>query len=398
MSEELLSIVVPVYNVREYLDECISSILNQTYHNLEVILVVNGPTDGSDEICRRYAEKDKRIKLIIIEKNQGILPAWSSGVKASSGNYLGFVDADDYIDPDLFGKLMECRDDFDLVISRWKREEDGKTRVRCDPLAVGPYKTKEDMEFILEHLTCIVELGGGECIKPGIFPSLWGKLYKSSIAKQVFEKQVENRHNFVDLALLCQYILMCESVLITDICGYHYRIRKTSISHSVTYVDRYIADILGLYRTLEPVFRTHPRCDILMPQLEQRVAVLLNRIPRRAGFGKDAQNRTVVFPFFNLLDGKRIALYGADELGQDYMRQIRRHNMCEVDMWVDERWEYRRREGWDVLPVAELLKGTYEYVIIAAGQQNTADEIRKKLISIGMADDQILWKAPVEIS
>ena len=398
MSEELLSIVVPVYNVREYLDECISSILDQTYRNLEVILVVNGPTDGSDEICRRYAEKDKRIKLIIIEKNQGVLPAWASGVKAASGKYLGFVDADDYIDPNLFGKLMECKDDFDLVTSRWKREEDGKTRVRCDPLAVGPYRTEKDMEFILEHITCIVELGGGECIKPGIFPSLWGKVFKTSLAKQAYKNPIESRNNFVDLAFMCQYFLMCGSVLITDICGYHYRIRKTSVSHSVSYVDRYIADILGLYRTLEPVFRTHPRCDILMPQLEQRVAALLNRVPRRAGFGKEAQNRVIVFPFMNLLDGKRIALFGADELGQAYMRQIRRHNMCEVDLWVDENWEYRRREGWDVSPVEELLKGTYDHVVIAAGQQNAADEIRENLISMGIAEYRILWKSPVEIS
>lgn len=397
MPEELLSIVVAVYNVREYLDECISSILNQTYRNLEVILVVNGPTDGSDEICRRYAARDQRIKLITIEKNQGVGPAWSSGVNAASGKYLGFVDADDYIDPDLFQRLMDCRGCFDLVISRWKREEGDITRVRCDPLAVGAYETEDDMDFILEHLTSITEPGGNQCVKPGIFSALWNKLYKTSLAKQIFEKPLENRYFAVDTALLYQYILICESVLITDICGYHYRIRKTSVCHSAAHADHLIADILGFYRTLESAFSTHPRRDLLMPQLQGKLASRLNRAPRRMGFDKGAWNRTFVFPFFNLLDGKRIALYGADEIGQNYWRQIRRHNMCEVDLWVDKKWEYRRREGWDVSPVEMLLKGTYDYVVIAAEQQDTADRIRRDLISMGIAEDKLFWKAPVEI-
>lgn len=398
MTEELLSIVVPVYNVREYVDECILSILNQTYRNLEVILVLDGPTDGSDEICKRYAEMDSRIKLITFEKNQGLLYARSSGVKAASGKYLGFVDADDYIDSDFYQQLMECKEDFDLVISRWKREEENKIRVRCDPLAVGAYRTEEDMEFILEHLISIVEPGAGKYIKPGIFQATWNKLYKTSLAKTIYEKIVENRGMFEDLVFTYPYILICKSVLITNICGYHYRIRRTSMSRIVFNVNHYAADIQGMYRMLESVFMEHPRCDILMPQLEQKVASLLNRAPSKMGFCKEAQSRTVVFPFFNLLHGKHIALYGAGMLGQNYWRQICRHNMCKVDMWVDKKWEYRRREGWDVSPVEALLTATYEYVVIAVESQDTADAIHKNLISIGVAEDKILWKAPVEIS
>lgn len=398
MSEELLSIVVPVYNVREYLDECISSILNQTYRNLEVILVLDGPTDGSDEICRRYAEMDRRVKLVSHEKNQGLLRARISGVQAASGEYLGFVDADDYVDPELYQQMMNCKEGFDLVVSRWKREEGDKTRIRCDPLPVGAYRTEEDMGFVLEHLVSLVELGGGEYISPGIFQAVWNKLYKTSLAKKMYDNIAENIAMFEDMVFTYPYILQCKSILITDICGYHYRVRKASMSHGAFSIDRYISDIQGMYRTLEPVFMAHPRCDVLMPQLERKVAAILNRLPRKMGFCKEAQNRTLVFPFLNLLDDKHIALYGADELGQAYRRQIRRHNMCEVDLWVDEKWEYHRREGWDVSPVEELLKGTYDYVVIAAERQETADKIREELISMGLAEDRILWKSPVEIS
>ena len=396
MSEELLSIIVYVYNTREYLDECISSILNQTYRNFELILVVNGPTDGSDEICRRYAEMDSRIKLVSFEKNQMPSAIFSSVFEKISGEYLGFVDSDDYIDPDMYQQLMDCKKDFDLVIARWKREEGNKTRVRCDPLAVGPYRSAEDMVFILSHLCNIIESGGGEYIKPGIFPVTWNKLFKTSLMKKVYKKKAEIKL-FADLALCWLYILICESVLITDICGYHYRVRKASASHSTLDVWSYIADIQGMYRMLEPVLMAHPRCDILMPQLQKKVMSLLYRAPHAAGFCKDAQNRTYVFPFVNLLDGKHIALYGAGEIGQAYRRQIRQHSMCEVDMWVDEAWEYHRREGWDVSPAETLLNGTYEYVVIAAEQQDNADRIRESLISMGVAEDKLLWKAPLEI-
>ena len=119
MADDLLSIVVPVYNVRNYVDECLSSILSQTYRNLEIIIVLDAPTDGSDEICRRYAERDKRVKLIVFEENKGLFRARASGFEAASGRYVGSVDADDYIDRDMYQNLMDCRADFVLVISRW---------------------------------------------------------------------------------------------------------------------------------------------------------------------------------------------------------------------------------------------------------------------------------------
>lgn len=397
MSEELLSIVVPVYNVREYLDECVTSILDQAYRNIEVILSLDCPTDGSDEICEKYARLDKRVKLIVSEKNCGTVHAWKSGVKAASGEYLGFVDADDYIDADMYQRLMECKGDFDLVISRWKREENGHMREAYDILEPGPYTTTEDMAFLLEHIIDISVPGGGEHIKSGIAPFVWNKLYKTDIARAAFQNIGENIAVTGDQAFVCCCILQCRSVLISDICGYHYRIRSGSNCH-FSNINKSTADARDLYNTLEPVFMAHPRKDVLMPQLQKKVARILARAPSKMGFCKEAQNHTYVFPFFNLLNGKHIALYGAGEFGQVYWRQIHRHGMCEVDMWVDKKWEYFRREGHDVSPVETLLNETYEYVVIAVDQHDAATEIRRDLISMGVAEDKILWKVPVELS
>ena len=115
---ELISIVVPIYNVSEYLPECIESILNQTYSDIEVILVNDGSTDGSGAICEAYAKKDSRIK-VITQKNCGLTVTRRNGVMSAEGRYIGFVDGDDWIEPDMYECLMDYmyNNDVDIVTS-----------------------------------------------------------------------------------------------------------------------------------------------------------------------------------------------------------------------------------------------------------------------------------------
>lgn len=99
--EKLVSVIVAVYNIEEYLPRCVDSILAQTYRNLEIILVDDGSKDQSGSICDSYAEKDRRIK-VIHKKNGGLSDARNAGMDAASGEYIGFVDGDDWIEPDMY--------------------------------------------------------------------------------------------------------------------------------------------------------------------------------------------------------------------------------------------------------------------------------------------------------
>lgn len=112
---DLISVIVPVYNVESYLEQCIDSILAQTYKNLEIILVDDGSTDRSGEICDRYAEQDSRIR-VVHQANGGVSSARNSGLQICRGNYLGFVDSDDYIDRDMYRILLDnlLREDADI--------------------------------------------------------------------------------------------------------------------------------------------------------------------------------------------------------------------------------------------------------------------------------------------
>lgn len=100
----MISVIVPVYNTKEYLERCVNSLLNQTYQDMEIILVDDGSTDGSGEICDRFAERDRRIR-VLHKENGGSSSARNLGIENAEGDYIGFVDSDDYVDANMYEKL-----------------------------------------------------------------------------------------------------------------------------------------------------------------------------------------------------------------------------------------------------------------------------------------------------
>ncbi len=122
MNKDLISIIVPVYNVSSYLDQCIDSLLNQTYSNIEIILVDDGSTDSSGSICDQYAKRDGRI-IVIHQTNAGLSSARNSGLNAVHGSYVGFVDGDDFCYPTMYETLYQelTRSQADLAICGYNR-------------------------------------------------------------------------------------------------------------------------------------------------------------------------------------------------------------------------------------------------------------------------------------
>ena len=106
MNNPLISIVIPIYNSENQLEQCIDSLLNQAYQNLEIILVDDGSKDSSWDKCERYAQKDSRIKAVHKE-NGGVSSARNLGIQYATGEYLGFLDSDDYVSPDLYADLVD---------------------------------------------------------------------------------------------------------------------------------------------------------------------------------------------------------------------------------------------------------------------------------------------------
>lgn len=396
MENDLVSIIIPIYNAERWLDRCISSVINQTYQNIEIILVNDGSTDCSDEICKKYAGEDKRIKYIS-QQNQGVVSARKNGIELASGQYVGFVDADDYIDADLYQKLMKCRKDFDLVISQWFREDGVRDRRAYDKIAIGAYNSPSGMEFLLSHLMNTSYAGGLVNIISGIMPYMFTKLYKTTMTKEVFE-EVDRSISFgEDLEFVYRYILKCKSVLITDICGYHYTVRSGSAAHSVDCGCKYLENVCKLYKALLPVLAQHSQRDKLLPQWQTKISYMIAKAPAKMGFPPENQVRTVFFPFCNMMDEKRIVLYGGGLVGRVYWHQIRKYKMCESVLWVDPHWESLRRAGYvELFPVDALQTAIYDYVIIAVSCTKKANQVKQELFNLGVDKERILWREPLE--
>ena len=120
MAEKLISVVVPVFNAEKYVNRCIDSILNQTYENLEVILVNDGSVDGSVKICEKWQKLDNRVKLIT-QENAGVSAARNTGIENATGDYIAFVDNDDWLRPEMFKNLVKQaqKDNADLTFCKF---------------------------------------------------------------------------------------------------------------------------------------------------------------------------------------------------------------------------------------------------------------------------------------
>lgn len=247
MSE--LTIIVPVYNVVEYIEECLRSVINQTKKDIEIIIVDDGSTDGSTEICQQYANIDSRIKFIR-QENAGAAAARKKAAEYAEGKYMGFVDADDVIVPDLFERLLVEIQDCDLVTSGYKRGE----KTVLDKLPEGIYHTEKQMNYLLDNM-----LYFEDTVNWGIICGMVAKVFRTDIAKEVFSEIHMNLFLAEDGEFLYRYILKCRSVSVTNICGYYYRMRENSTVHSVN--RNFLRNVSDFYDSLESAFQNSSRRD-----------------------------------------------------------------------------------------------------------------------------------------
>ncbi len=219
----LVSVVVPVYKTKEYLDQCVQSLLSQTYQNLEIILVDDGSPDGCPELCDAYAEKDRRVR-VIHKKNEGANFARKSGLDASFGEYILFLDGDDWMDPEAISECVTVADteQADCVMFGYVREYPGKSIPT--PLFEGDFSyDKAEAEEKVHRR--IVGLVGPELAEPqriDHLSSVCMKLYRAEIARKgriVSERIVGTSED----TIFNLYALDDCRISYVHRCFYHYR-------------------------------------------------------------------------------------------------------------------------------------------------------------------------------
>lgn len=214
--EKLISVIVPVYNVEEYLARCVDSILAQTYENLEVILVDDGAKDASGVICDAYAAKDSRVK-VIHKENGGLSSARNAGLEAATGEYIAFVDSDDWIEPDAYAHLLKVMEKYGVrLVCGGRYDVNGKTGEK--KIGLCPQK---------EEAISAEELVGRIFLWQGCDSSACDKLYHRSILENF---RYPEGKVCEDVPVTYKIVLQAEKVALSNQPFYNYYHRSGSIS------------------------------------------------------------------------------------------------------------------------------------------------------------------------
>lgn len=381
--QDLLSVIVPVYNTDKYIGKCIDSILNQTYRNLEIIIINDGSTDNSSKLCQLYAKRDNRIRLIE-QANKGVAIARKIAVQSAAGKYITFVDSDDFIDNDIYEKLMPYTKIAEIVTSGYYQEND----TYYDLLESGLYDTKDKMEYLYENMIFIKN-----SVKRGLVPFIVNKIFLTDMAKRIFREASENVFIGEDSEFLYRYMLNCNSCYITNECGYHYVMNESSIVHSVN--ENFLNSVSNLYQSMKKTFMKSPYQEILMLQLGDWIQSLLYRTYVVMGFRKYDEKLSYIIPFIETVSNKSVILYGAGKVGKSYWELFRNMQELENIIWVDKVWEKCQLQGMPVHPVEKIMEVTYDYILLAVAKDELANEIKEELLSMGVQKEKILWKKPI---
>lgn len=220
-----LSVIIPVYNVEEYLEQCVESVLKQNYSSFEVILVDDGSTDQSGSICDRYAAADNRIR-VMHQPNQGHTIARQNGFKVSDGNYVIFIDSDDWIDDGMFEAMMNkaVAEDADIVQCGFRAVRNEMSVVAEIPNEEGLYSKEHLQEKIYPTMIWNKKK---HCF--GIAPNMWNKIFRRTLIEK-YIYQIDSRiRSGEDGLLTYSCFLNAQRFYNLHSCFYNYRSREKSM-------------------------------------------------------------------------------------------------------------------------------------------------------------------------
>ncbi len=258
----MISIILPIYNVQDYIAECLESVMNQTYKDIEIICVNDFTMDNSMTIVKNYAKDDHRIKIVNNERNRGLGGARNAGLDVAQGEYIIFCDTDDKMKPDMVEKLYDCivKNDSDMVV--------------CDIALLGndglqsPYKPFHDLTLINNRVFYPAKQPWAFC---HMWPSAWNKVYKKSI---IDENNIRYHENILyeDHTFYYEYLFASKKVSYLPEVLYVYRHeRADSITKDVS---PRIFEIFTILDYIKDIFKNNlseEEYKILMPKIAVRL-------------------------------------------------------------------------------------------------------------------------------
>ncbi|MEY8494218.1 glycosyltransferase [Lachnospiraceae bacterium 29-91] len=369
MENKYISVIVPIYNTKKYINECLDSIVYQSYSNFQIILIDDGSTDGSGEICDEYAKRDKRIK-VVHQRNMGLVNARKKGLYEAEGDYIYYVDSDDWIDKNVIEKFMSLVDttDLDMISVGIKREYgSGKTQIDLESFESGFYNNEEIREKLIPHL-----ISTDKFFEWGQHLTYWHYLIKKKLLQKNLIKVNDQIRMAEDVACVYPCILDSNNIYIN--CGvyYHYRQRSDSMKWTQR-PDEYV-NLQKVYHVLKDKFLVQKEKQELMKKAKYLLLFeILTSVPEKMLF------KVNTFPYNDFPYNSKIIVYGAGLFGNMVVNALQHNHYADIIAWVDNNYMKYQKEGVQVLSPEKLKILEYDYIILAVIRADIRENIRSSL-------------------
>lgn len=401
VAHPLVSVIVPVYGVQDYLQQCIDSILNQTYPHLEIILIDDGSQDNCGDICDRNAINDSRI-IVVHKENSGLSGARNTGLDIAAGKYISFVDADDTVHPQFIESLVNLCEEHDCDIAQCNFWSITENSVRL------PLNPQSSVKFY-DNRQALRALCSGQ--NSTNYSIAWNKVYK----RILFEK-IRYPLGRIHEDEFTTYLLfwMAEKIAVTNQYLYYYLRSETSITGRPFSIER--LDVLDAYKerlvflnknNLEKEYNdtlysyiflikknhdllkryvknSHEVCAELLAEKEQ-----LEKYYSLPGSKESAEVFQIDFNF-SFPEDSRIILYGAGKRGCICYQWMQKNCRGNIVGWVDNMWFGKIDMEYPIKPIDFILNIQFDYIIITIGNTEIQEEIKSNLVYWGVPRGKIL--------
>ena len=367
-----LSVVVTVYNLDRYIEKCIDSLLLQDYKYMEIVIVDDGSTDNTSEICDKYEKKYNNIR-VVHKCNEGVVKALATGIDYSEGLYITFVDGDDWVQHNCYGSLMKLLLDNDLDIItygaiRYRNEND--YYYTYDSFKEGIYEGT-DLNDIKSNMIWDKTKQGFQ-----IDPSLCMKIFRKDIIETCVKNVLNIKiHYAQDVIITYPAIKEAEKLGIIHDAYYFHRRREIGVQPAYLMDSQYYYKLYLVYKYLSEIFKFDKN---ILQQIEAfyQYSVKLRCLDNT----QDVTIGKWLFPFDQVKKGSNIIIYGYGKVGKTYIQQLEKLNFCNVICIVDSAYEKYQDNGGKIFPIEHIVNKRYDYIVIA----NASDDVKHKIKNVLM--------------
>lgn len=381
-----VSIIIPIYNIEKYIKDCLESVVAQTLEEIEIICVDDGSTDESLKIIKKYSNKDERIKIINSTKNMGVSRARNIGLEASTGQYIFYIDGDDWIEINLIENLykLACEHNADVVLGSMTFVWEKRREKHLNKLSEGVYDGKKKIKAFQN----VYDIDNKEVL---LNWNICGNLFRRD---KLYIQQMKLNEKIKigeDMAVFLPFILNCDRIYVSDVTAYYYRQHESSAMHRNNSKSM---DYYYLWEYLKPYLTDKPN---LKRQIEYICCMGIEN--DYVNFLNLKKQNFFMFPYELVSPQSRIVIFGAGLVGQAYYRQLISNNYCKIELIVDNNYDKNKDNKYPVVSPSLIKITEYDYVVISLINKEAINKICKQLIRMyGVPKEKIITCVPKMIT